>query len=122
MPQDTFKRDWIFGYLHETIEFGETPTDALKRELKEEANLNIENCILAGTETMILEGTHWLGLYYRAYCKTSDINNLEPDKHAKIEWRTMEFAKANLTPEASGFLDVCNNFYNSASCIKVSSK
>lgn len=84
-----------------TVEFGEAPTDSLKREVKEETNLNIENCILIGTEAMIIADTHWLGLYYRVTGDFSDVKNLEPDKHEKIEWSTIEFAKANLTNEAA---------------------
>jgi len=89
-----------------TVEFGETPIDALKRELKEETNFSVKDQKLLGTETMIVGGVHWLGLYYRAFGDTESVKNLEPDKHAKIEWCPRDFAKANLSPEAGSLIEL----------------
>ena len=47
------------------VDFGETPSETLKRELKEEINLSMENSHLLGLETLIIGETHWVGLYYR---------------------------------------------------------
>lgn len=82
-----------------TVEFGETPTAALARELKEEINFVLESQKLVGTETIVLDETHWLGLYYRATGNTDSVENLEPEKHAKLEWCSLEFSMANLSAE-----------------------
>lgn len=87
-----------------TVEFGETPIDTLKRELAEEANFQFEKQELIGTETMILEDTHWLGLYYRVSGDVSGVKNLEPEKHEKLDWCEIDFAKSKLTADAANFL------------------
>ena len=87
------------------VEFGETPPATLKRELKEETNLIVEDHFLLGTETIILGEIHWLGLYYRVSGDVSIVKNLEPEKHAKLEWCTKDFARSNLSTDAASFLD-----------------
>jgi 8-oxo-dGTP pyrophosphatase MutT (NUDIX family) len=81
------------------VEFGETPVAALARELKEESNFTLQNQLLVGTETMIIDDAHWLGLYYRAFGDTEVISNLEPEKHSKLEWCSLDFVNANLSVE-----------------------
>jgi len=82
-----------------TVDFGEDPVDALSRELKEEINFTLENAVLMETETIILGDVHWLGLYYKVHGSVDTILNLEPEKHAHVDWVSLDFAKNHLNPE-----------------------
>lgn len=94
---------WVFP--GGTVEFGESPEETLKRELQEEINFTPEDPVLVGTETIVLDDTHWLGLFYRVKGDTGRLKNMEPEKHVKIEWCTVPFAKENVTDEATRCLE-----------------
>lgn len=72
------------------IEFGETVEDGIKREIKEELNIDIE---LFGPKTFendIREEKgikkHWIAFAYFSKIVSGELKNLEPEKHDKIEW------------------------------------
>lgn len=69
-----------------TIELGETPEQALTRELLEEVQFTTHEFCLFASETRIIKGVHWLGLLFMAKGDPSQVYNAEPDKHEKIEW------------------------------------
>lgn len=78
-----------------TLDFSETPEQTLIREVKEETNLNLSTSSFLDTKTMIINNTHWLGLYYVSKVKdVKALNNNEPNKHEKIE-----FISLNELPE-----------------------
>lgn len=67
-----------------TVEFWETPSDTLIRECKEELNLEVIEAKLFSTEMMIIQDTHWQGLYYLIKVKSFEYQNREPEKHAEV--------------------------------------
>ncbi|MBC7464408.1 MAG: NUDIX hydrolase [Bdellovibrio sp.] len=69
-----------------TIEHGETPANALKRELLEEVNFRSTKLTEVGTETRILGNTHWLGVIFIAEGDVSGVKNNEPEKHSEMKW------------------------------------
>jgi 8-oxo-dGTP diphosphatase len=68
------------------IEFGESPEQALQRELKEEINFIATDFFLIASETRIIKDTHWLGLIYEAKGDVTVISNQEPEKHSDMSW------------------------------------
>jgi hypothetical protein len=78
---------------------------ALARELRDEVDFVVEESKLIGTETMIVDDAHWLGLYFRVSGATEAVSNLEPDKHLKLEWCTSDFIMANLSNEVWRILE-----------------
>jgi len=84
-----------------TVDFGEQPLEALNRELKEEINFSFISANLIETETIVLDDVHWLGLYYKVHGSVETIKNLEPEKHAHVDWVSLDFAKNHLNPEIS---------------------
>ncbi|NCU42393.1 MAG: NUDIX hydrolase [Candidatus Moranbacteria bacterium] len=65
-----------------TVEFGEDIEISLIREIEEETNLKIRSLELFVTKKMIIEGVHWLGLYYFGEVLDEDsLKNVEVTKH-----------------------------------------
>lgn len=81
-----------------TVEFGETAENALRRELKEEVGLTAQEVRLIGEDVRIIEQTHWQGLIYLVSGNIASVSNLEPQKHASVQWRNYEFAKSVFSP------------------------
>jgi 8-oxo-dGTP diphosphatase len=74
-----------------TCEWGEQAEEALIREIQEETNLRVNHLSLLGTETIIIEETHWQGLYYKAEAENlDDLRNNEPDKHEALQWHSFD--------------------------------
>lgn len=67
-----------------TVEYGEEPEMTLFREIKEELDLDVIECSLCDTRTMLINDIHWLGLYYLVKVKNEKYTNMEPDKHESI--------------------------------------
>ena len=73
-----------------SIEFGETPLDALKRELKEEIGIELKSCELIDTDSVtfkwkyndeILNWQH-IGIFYKVTSYENTINeNVKLDNH-----------------------------------------
>lgn len=67
------------------IEYGETLVEAVKRELKEETNLEAINIELVTASSNVFEdGSHWVTMFYKVSAK-GELINLEP--HKKESWR-----------------------------------
>jgi len=71
-----------------TMEFGETAEETLKREIKEETNIDIEDVILMSYNDMVRpdEHKHWLALNFKARVASSEPKNLEPEKFADVKF------------------------------------
>lgn len=70
-----------------TLEFNEDTELSLKREIKEETNLDITDLSLITSKKMIIGQTHWLGLYYIVNIeKESNLKNIESDKHDSVRF------------------------------------
>lgn len=69
------------------IEYGEKSEKAMKREIKEEVNLNIKIWGLLPHTDHIVDGQHWLALNYLADAVAEEkVKNMEPDKADDIAW------------------------------------
>jgi len=70
-----------------TVEFGEDIEISLIREIEEETNLTIESLELFVTKKMIIQGEHWLGLYYIAEVENEEaLRNMEATKHEMTQF------------------------------------
>ncbi len=78
------------------IEFGESPEQALKRELKEEINFTATDLFFIDHETRLIDETHWLGLIYEAKGDTNNIYNKETEKHIEAGWQNNQFLAEHL--------------------------
>lgn len=70
-----------------TVEFAEDIESALIREIQEETNLRVRSLELLVTKKMLLQQTHWLGMYYLAeVVDERDLRNAEDTKHETAEF------------------------------------
>jgi len=70
------------------VEVDEMVEDAVKREIKEELDVDIEIIKFLGfTDDMMKdEKQHWISLNYLAKIVGGEVKNLEPEKHEEIKW------------------------------------
>jgi ADP-ribose pyrophosphatase len=75
-----------------TVEFGETIQSAIKREIKEELNIDIELFELLSVTDHIIkdENQHWVAAAYRAKIVSGKPENMEPEKISNIKWFPLE--------------------------------
>lgn len=79
-----------------TVEFGETCIEALRREIKEELNINIYDEELINYNEWIPSERHWVGANFKA--KTKDEPTiLEPEKIKEIKFFKMDNLPQNLS-------------------------
>lgn len=78
-----------------SVEFGETFEQAIKREIKEELDIEIEITELLGIYDHIIpdEKQHWVSPTYICQIIKGTPKILEPDKCAEIGWFTLEDAQ-----------------------------
>ncbi|HOX41144.1 MAG TPA: NUDIX domain-containing protein [bacterium] len=83
------------------VEFGETFEVAVKRELKEEAGIDIEVIRqLDYTDDLKTEDgihKHWVTLGFLGKIVGGEPKNMEPDKHTEIGWFPLDQVPDNLT-------------------------
>lgn len=81
-----------------TIDFGEYSVQAMKREIKEEVNANVDIWGLLPHTDHILkkEKQHWIALNYLANVKSDMIKNMEPDKCDELKWFSLNKLPKNL--------------------------
>jgi len=70
------------------IEYGETASKMVKREIKEETNINIDVWgYLPHTDHMIKkEKQHWVSINFIATYKSGKLKNMEPHKCDELGW------------------------------------
>lgn len=70
------------------IDFGERSIQAMKREIKEETDIDIDIWGLLPHTDHILkkEKQHWMALNYLASVKSGIAKNTEPDKCDELKW------------------------------------
>lgn len=70
------------------IDFGETPEEAIKREVKEETDLTIHDIEFIGFTNDIFEtdNLHYVTLWYAARVTNDTAKITEPEKCLAIEW------------------------------------
>jgi len=89
-----------------TIEFGETAVRALKREIKEETNLDIHDVVFVNYNDYIKkdEQKHWLALNFTAKASSLDLANLEEDKFERLEFFDRDQIPDNISKFAREFI------------------
>lgn len=82
-----------------TVEYGETTIKAMKREIKEEVNLNVDIWgILPNTDHILeKEGQHWLAVNFIANIKSGKLKNNEPHKIDEVRWFALDKLPKKLT-------------------------
>lgn len=80
------------------VEFQEPIEDALKREVKEELEIEIKVVSLLGvTDHMIpKENIHWVSPCYLVKIVSGRIKNLEPKKSSRIKWFSLNNLPKNI--------------------------
>lgn len=74
-----------------TVVFNEDIELSLLREIKEEIGLNIVTLKLLTTKKMLIQETHWLGIYYIAEVDNlENLTNNEPGVHEKAKFINLE--------------------------------
>jgi mutator protein MutT len=97
------------------VEFGEKVEDAVKREIKEELDIDIEliKFLCFTEEIMKDENQHWISFNYLAKIIGRKVKNLEPDKHEEIKWFSLdnlpEKLAQNTTDSIREYLKLKNN-------------
>lgn len=82
-----------------TVEYGEKSMDAMKREIKEEVNLDIDIWgVLPNTDHILKEeGQHWLAVNFLATVRGGELKNMEPDKCDEVRWFALDDLPEKLT-------------------------
>lgn len=82
-----------------SVEYGERLRDALRREIKEEFDIEIEVGPLLDAVDHILpeEGQHWVSPTFICRVKSGEPRILEPDKCDEICWYSLEEIPENVT-------------------------
>lgn len=70
------------------LDFGETPHDAVKREIKEETSLTVTQVMTEGyvVNTHPTERLHVVCLFFRARHLSGELQLMEPDKASEVLW------------------------------------
>ena len=86
-----------------TVEFGEKAVDGLKRELKEELDINVDVWgYLPHVDHIIKkENQHWVAIIYLARIKSGIPKIMEPHKCDEIKWFNLKKLPKKLTKSTS---------------------
>jgi ADP-ribose pyrophosphatase len=98
-----------------TVEFGETVEEALKREIKEELDIEIEILsFLEHTNNIMVEDgikKHWLAMGFLARIKSGELKNMEPHKHDDVRWFPLNNLPEELTVYTKNAMDIINKTF-----------
>lgn len=88
------------------LEFGETWEQCVRRETKEEADIEIQNVRFAGVVDNHQPdwGTHYITIFMRADWASGEPENCEPDKCSGWEWFTWELLPSPRFAPVEAFL------------------
>lgn len=81
------------------LEMFETFEEAVKREIKEEVDVNIDIIDMLGLCDHIIkeEQKHWVAPSYLCKIAKGDAKNMEPLKHLELRWFSLEQLPTNIT-------------------------
>jgi ADP-ribose pyrophosphatase len=82
-----------------SVEYGETLVEALKREVKEEVNVDLDSIELINYDDDVRADAHWTTLNFSALTTDSG-ENMEPEKLKAIRWFKQSELPDNLSPYA----------------------
>jgi len=85
------------------VKFGETAIEAMKREMKEELDIEIEiTGYLPHTDHIIeSENQHWASFNFIAYITKGEPKNMEPEKCDAIKWFALDKLPKKITQTTS---------------------
>lgn len=85
------------------VKFGETAIEAMKREMKEELDIEIEiTGYLPHTDHIIeSENQHWTSFNFIAHITKGEPKNMEPEKCDAIEWFVLDKLPKKITQTTS---------------------
>lgn len=85
------------------VEFGEKVEDAVRREIKEELNVDIELTKFLGFTNHIInsESQHWVTFNYLAKIIKGNPKIMEPEKIAEIKWFNLRSLPEKLSQTTS---------------------
>lgn len=72
------------------LEIGEHPTDALKREIKEEFNVTLKNIKFLSCGSFEKEGKHYLDIGFSAQIASGEPKIMESEKHEDLKWYSLD--------------------------------
>ncbi|WP_085829344.1 NUDIX domain-containing protein [Clostridium massiliodielmoense] len=81
------------------VEMFETLEDAIKREIKEEVNLDIEivKLLTVTNHIIVKENTHWVAPTFLVKIINGQVKNVEPQKHRDLRWFSINNLPQNIT-------------------------
>ena len=75
-----------FGSLGGHLEYGESPTEALKREAMEELGIELENIEFLVCTNLLKYNRHVINITFVAKIKAGEPKIMEPDKIELVQW------------------------------------
>ncbi|WMJ81898.1 NUDIX domain-containing protein [Clostridium sp. MB40-C1] len=81
------------------VEMFETVEDAIKREVKEELDVEVEIIKLITVTNHIIwkEKAHWVAPTFLANVVSGQVKNVEPEKHKEVRWFSIDNLPHNIT-------------------------
>ncbi|HLC70197.1 MAG TPA: NUDIX domain-containing protein [Patescibacteria group bacterium] len=75
-----------YGSLGGHVEFGETPTETVKREAREELGIEVGNLRFATCVNMVKYGKHYVDISFVADIISGEPIIMEPDRIESVGW------------------------------------
>ncbi|MCY6960012.1 NUDIX domain-containing protein [Clostridium brassicae] len=81
------------------VEMFETVEDAIKREVKEELDVEVEIIKLITVTNHIIwqEKAHWVAPTFLTKVVSGQVKNVEPEKHKEVRWFSIDELPNNIT-------------------------
>ena len=88
------------------VEEGETPTQAMVREIREEVGVDVDPADLAFAHVMHRQyGQTYNDYYFTCRGWRGELRNMEPDKCSDMQWFALESLPDNVVPEVKQALE-----------------
>lgn len=78
------------------VEYGEHPIEALKREIKEEFNIELKNIEFLNCASFKKYQKHYIDISFSAQVASGTPQIMEPDKHEGLNWYDLDNLPKNL--------------------------
>jgi len=79
-----------YGSVGGHVKFGESPTEAVKREAKEELGIEIGNLRFATCVNMVKYGKHYVDISFLADIISGEPTIMEPDRIESVGWYDLD--------------------------------